>query len=158
MLNDVKFIGNLTKRVELRRTESGKSVANLDIALNYFIGEEKKTEYVQVVLWEKKAEDAATYLDKGRQVYVEAKVVVRKRNIEGKNIPIPEFHADRVLYLGASNNQNGANDQDNQSGGVSPHEQVFGQSNGFQGNPGFQQQSGSPFGNSNGGNQNPFGR
>ncbi|EFV75002.1 MULTISPECIES: single-stranded DNA-binding protein [Cytobacillus] len=111
MLNEVKFIGNLTKDVELRKTASGKSVTNLDIALNYYVQSEKKTEFVQVILWEKQAEDANTYLSKGRQVYVEAKVVVRKRNIEGKNIPIPEFHGDKVLYLGAASNQNTGSSQ-----------------------------------------------
>lgn len=162
MLNRVEFIGNLTKDIELRKTNSQKSVCNLDIALNYYVGNEKKTEYVQVAVWDKQAEDAASYLSKGRQVYVEAKVVVRKRDIEGKNIPIPEFHADRVIYLGASNNQN------SQQG-----------SNGFQGHQppqGYQQDRGSgfqpqnsPFASNNGFNQaqnynrnanpnSPFGR
>ncbi|OIJ09432.1 hypothetical protein BKP35_16390 [Anaerobacillus arseniciselenatis] len=109
MLNRAQFLGNLTKDIELRKTASGKPVANLDIALNYYVQSEKKTEYVQVVVWDKQAEDAAKYLSKGRQVYAEAKVVVRKRNLEGKNISIPEFHAEKVIYLGSSsNNQNGS--------------------------------------------------
>lgn len=160
MLNEAKFIGNLTKDLELRKTSSGKSVTNLDIALNYYVQNEKKTDYVQVVVWDKQAEDAANYLAKGRQVYVEARVVVRKRNIEGKNIPIPEFHAEKVLYLGSPNNQNG--------GGNQPP------SNGYNGNQppqGFQQghdpfssqNSGGMFNqssnyNRNAGPNSPFGR
>lgn len=107
MLNRVEFIGNLTKDIELRQTATGKSVTNLDIALNYYVQNEKRTEYVQVSAWDKQADDAAKYLSKGRQVYVEAKVSIRKRTLEGKNIPFPEFHALRVMYLGPANNQNG---------------------------------------------------
>lgn len=152
MLNRVEFIGNLTKAPELRRTETDKSVTTLDVALNYYVGEEKKTEYVQVVLWEKKAEDACNYLTKGRQVYVEAKVVVRKRQFDGKNIPIPEFHADRVLYLGTASNQNDGNNE--------PHERVFGRqdsSQGFNSNQHpFGGQSNNPFAGQN--NRGPFGQ
>ncbi len=148
MLNEVKFIGNLTKDVELRHTDSGKPVVNLDLALNYYVGNEKKTEYVQVVLWEKRAEDAAKYLSKGRQVFVEAKVIVRKRTFEGKNIPIPEFHADRVGYLGTTNNQN--NDPRNDS---YPDDQHYG-------NHSYSQHTSSPFGNQGGSGNfiSPFGR
>lgn len=104
MLNKFEFIGNLTRDVVLRHSNNNKAVCNLDIALNYYVQNEKKTEYVQVTVWEKQAEDAAKYLKKGRQVFTEGRVVVRKRQLEGKNISIPEFHATTVLYLGPSTN------------------------------------------------------
>jgi single-strand DNA-binding protein len=136
MLNESKFIGNITKDIELRKTASGKFVTNLDIALNYFANGEKKTEFVQVVLWEETAENASKHLSKGRQVFVQAKVVVRKREIEGKNIPIPEFHAERVVYLGSSNQNGGGNQQ--QSNGYNDQQQQQGNQN--QQHRGYQQQ------------------
>ncbi|MEQ2527589.1 single-stranded DNA-binding protein [Bacillaceae bacterium CLA-AA-H227] len=153
MLNECRFIGNLTKDVELRHTTEGTPVANLDLALNYFAGNEKKTEYIQITVWKKRAEDCAKFLTKGRQVYVEAKVVVRKRNYDGKNIPVPEFHADNVLFLGPANSNSGNDAPQDPFGNQSPHEQVFGQSGGVD-------PFSNPFGGSaNGGNnQNPFQR
>ena len=161
MLNKFEFIGNLTKDLELRKTGSGKSVVNLDIALNYYVQNEKKTEYVQVVAWDKQAEDASSYLSKGRQIYAEGKVVVRKREIDGKKIPIPEFHADKILYLG-SPNQNGSGQQ-----GANEHYNTQHRTNDYQSDDqGFGQESpynNNVFGQSTNYNRNsdpnfPFGR
>jgi len=146
MLNRFEFIGNLTKDIQLRKTNNGVSVCNLDIAYNYFVNGQKQTDFAQITVWGKNAEDAAKYLTKGRQVYVDGRIVVRKREIEGKNIPIPEFHADKVLYLGPSNNGNG----ESQPAFNHPPSQAT--TNGFQGQA-------SPFSAQNGGftgQTNPF--
>lgn len=153
MLNKVEFIGNLTQDLKMRTTNtSGKSVCNLDIALNYYVNGEKKSEYVQVIVWEKQAEDAVKYLSKGRQVYVEAKVIIRKKEINGTNISIPEFHADKVLYLGASN-VSGTNNQQESSQSLG-HQSEYKDSP-FQqkGNGNNQNHRNNPFAAQNGGNQ-----
>jgi len=152
MLNEFKFIGNLTKDVQLRKTNSGNSVTNLDIAYNYYVNGEKQTDYAQITVWGKQAEDASKYLTKGRQVYAEGRIVIKKRQIEGKNTPIPEFHADKVLYLGPSTN-NTTNNSHNGERQFQPPTHQPQQANGYQG-------SSNPFAAQNGGygSQSPFGQ
>ena len=73
-LNKVFLIGRLTRKPELRHTKSGKAVAELGVAVNYGYGEKKETVFLAVEVWEKVAENACKYLDKGRQVFVEGRI------------------------------------------------------------------------------------
>jgi single-strand DNA-binding protein len=153
MLNQVNFIGNLTKDLKLNKTNgSGKAVTNLDIALNYFVNGEKKTEFVKVVAWEKVAEDAVNNLSKGRQVFVDAKVKMVKKQYGDQDVWIPEFHADRIIYLGSKigGSQQGNNEvpngfQQQETGGFQQQQGGYQQQQGgFQQNSGgFQQQQSS---------------
>lgn len=70
-----KFIctANLTRDVEMRTTQQGKSVATMGIAINYGYGENKKTLFLNAIAWEKKA-DAVANLTKGKKVLLEGKL------------------------------------------------------------------------------------
>jgi single-strand DNA-binding protein len=78
-LNKVILIGNLTRDPEVRQTPKGNAVADLALAVNRRVpgegGERREeTTYVDVVLWNKQAELAGEYLQKGRSVYVEGRL------------------------------------------------------------------------------------
>ena len=82
-LNKVMIIGHLGKDPEVRYTKDGTAVANLRIATTEKwtdkAGEkQEKTEWHSVVLWNRQAEIAEQYLQKGRLVYVEGKLETRK--------------------------------------------------------------------------------
>ena len=83
-LNKVMLIGNLGKDPELRHTASGTAVATFSIATserfkNKQTNEwEKKTEWHNIVLWDKQATLAGQYLTKGSTVYVEGRLQTRK--------------------------------------------------------------------------------
>ena len=83
-LNKVMLIGNLGKDPELRHTPSGTAVATFSIATterfkNKQTNEwEKKTEWHNVVLWDKQATLAGQYLTKGSTVYIEGRLQTRK--------------------------------------------------------------------------------
>lgn len=83
-LNKVMLIGNLGKDPELRHTASGTAVATFSIATterfrNKQTNEwEKKTEWHNIVLWDKQATLAGQYLTKGSTIYVEGKLQTRK--------------------------------------------------------------------------------
>jgi len=83
-LNKVMLIGNLGKDPELRHTASGTAVATFSIATserfkNKQTNEwEKKTEWHNVVLWDKQATLAGQYLTKGSTVYIEGRLQTRK--------------------------------------------------------------------------------
>jgi single-strand DNA-binding protein len=55
---------------ELRVTQSGKAVASVSLAYDVGYGDNKRTAWIEGVLWEKRAESMAQYLTKGTQVYV----------------------------------------------------------------------------------------
>lgn len=81
-MNTVQVMGNLTKDVQIRRTQTGRSVANFTVAVNReFIGQngEKKqmTDYIPVVAWGAQADAAAQELYKGSRVFVEGRYTSR---------------------------------------------------------------------------------
>ena len=75
-LNRVQLIGNLGKDPEVKYTPQGTPVAKLAIATNERFkdkaGEwQDRTEWHNVVLWQRQAEIAGEYLKKGSKVYIE---------------------------------------------------------------------------------------
>lgn len=71
-MNKLAIIGNLTRDVELRTTQSGKSVANFTVAVNRRAkpGEKAEADFFRVSVWDKQAETCQKYLAKGRKVCV----------------------------------------------------------------------------------------
>ena len=69
-LNEVRIIGNLTRDVELRSTPNGHTVANFGVATDRGFGNNKKTVFIDVTVWNKQAENAEKFLQKGSQVLV----------------------------------------------------------------------------------------
>lgn len=61
-MNNVSLSGNIVRDIELKTTQSGKQVASLSIAINE--GKDK-TEFVNLVAWEKTAELINQYCQKG---------------------------------------------------------------------------------------------
>jgi single-strand DNA-binding protein len=84
MVNKVILIGNLGKDPEVRYTSTGQAVANLRIATSRTwndknSGQKKEeTEWHDVEVWGKQAEQVGEYLAKGRQVYVEGRLKTDK--------------------------------------------------------------------------------
>ncbi len=84
MVNKVILVGNLGKDPEVRYTSGGQAVANLRIATSRSwtdkqSGQKKEeTEWHDVEVWGKQAEQCAEYLSKGRQVYVEGRLKTDK--------------------------------------------------------------------------------
>jgi single-strand DNA-binding protein len=81
-LNKVQLIGNLGKDPEIKYTPSGTAVAKLTIATNERFkdkgGEwQDRTEWHNVVLWQRLAEIAGEYLKKGGKVYIEGRLQTR---------------------------------------------------------------------------------
>jgi single-strand DNA-binding protein len=72
-MNKFICIGNLTKDVEMRTTQSGKAVANINVAVNYGYGEGKKTLFMRAIAWEKKAESVSN-LTKGKKILLEGRL------------------------------------------------------------------------------------
>ena len=79
-MNKVFMIGNLSKDVDLRTTQSGKAVASFTIAVNRrFKGQdgEKQTDFFSIVAWGQLGEMCGRYLAKGRKVAVVGELQTR---------------------------------------------------------------------------------
>lgn len=82
-MNKVILVGNLTKDVDMRRTQSGKATVRMSIAINQGYGDNKTTDYFNLIAWEKTAELCAKYLSKGSKILVEGRL--KNNNYEDKN-------------------------------------------------------------------------
>jgi single-strand DNA-binding protein len=99
-VNKVILIGNLGADVELRETKGGKAVAEIRMATSMRVGDEEKTEWHRVVVWDKSAENAAKYLAKGSKVYVEGRLQTRQyEDSDGNTRYITEVVANQLTFL-----------------------------------------------------------
>jgi single-strand DNA-binding protein len=78
-LNKVQLIGNLGKDPEVKYTPQGTAVAKVSLATNERFKDkdgqwQDRTEWHNVVLWQRLAEIAGEYLKKGGKVYVEGRL------------------------------------------------------------------------------------
>jgi len=78
-MNKAQLIGNLTKDVELRNTQSGKIVGGVTLATNKTITDQagnknKQATFHNLVIWNKAAEILAQYAHKGSKIYVEGEI------------------------------------------------------------------------------------
>jgi len=87
-LNRAQVIGNLTRDPEMRYTPNGQAVANFTVATNRRWknsdgSDGEATEYHDIVVWGKQAENVSPMLKKGGPVYVEGRL--QTRNWEGQD-------------------------------------------------------------------------
>jgi single-strand DNA-binding protein len=108
MVNKVILVGNLGKDPEVRYTSGGQAVASLRIATSRSwtdkqSGQRKEeTEWHDVEVWGKQAEQCGEYLSKGRQVYVEGRLKTDKWQDKqtGQDRYRVKIVADTVRFLG----------------------------------------------------------
>ena len=111
-MNKVFLIGRLSRDPELRHTTSGTAVCQINIAISRPVtqGREPETDFINVVVWNKQAENVARYLSKGRQIAIEGRIQTRNYdNNEGKRTYVTEVIASNVEFLGSSNDNNRTN-------------------------------------------------
>ncbi len=123
-MNKVFLIGRLSRDPELRHTTSGMAVCQINVAISRRTGagRDPETDFINVVVWDKQAENVSKYLAKGRQVAVEGRIQTRSYdNNEGKKTYVTEVVATNVEFLGsASDNGRVANNQEGNPFDVAP--------------------------------------
>jgi len=77
--NRVVLSGNITREVELRKLPSGISVVQLSVAINNTWADkdgakQESTDFIDVSVFSKQAENCAKYLVKGQNVLIEGKI------------------------------------------------------------------------------------
>lgn len=106
-LNRVQLIGNLGKDPEIKYTPQGTPVAKITIATNERFKDKSgewqdRTEWHNVVLWQRLAEIAGEYLKKGRQVFIEGRLQTRSWDDKqtGQKKYMTEIVANDLILLG----------------------------------------------------------
>jgi len=106
-INKVILIGNLGKDPEVKYTPQGTPVAKITLATNErFKGKDgqwqDRTEWHNVVLWQRLAEIAGEYLKKGGKVYIEGRLQTRSWDDKqsGQKKYMTEVVANDLVLLG----------------------------------------------------------
>lgn len=127
-MNTVNLIGRLVRDNELKYTKSGKAVATNTLALDDGWGDNKRSYFIPLVVWEKQAESLANYTGKGSKIAVNGKLTSRSYETQdGQKRTIIEVVANQyggIEFLdtknisgGVTNSQttNNANAQQNRN-------------------------------------------
>jgi single-strand DNA-binding protein len=110
-MNVVMLIGRLTRDPELRYTQSGMAVCNFTLAVDRpFTSQsgEREADFIDIVVWNKPAENVSKFMSKGRQVAVEGRLQIRSYDgNDGQRHWRTEVVANRVEFLGGGGNGGG---------------------------------------------------
>lgn len=102
MLNKIIVQGRLCADPELRRTQSGKAVASVTLAVDRDFKSQngdKETDFIPVVAWGGTGEVLAKYFPKGRMAVVEGRLQVRKWQADdGSNRYTTEIVANSIYF------------------------------------------------------------
>ena len=77
-MNRVLLTGRLTRDPEMRSLASGKTVTQFGVATNEYRGGTEKSEYHNVVTWDRLAEICGQFLAKGQLVAIEGRLQTRQ--------------------------------------------------------------------------------
>ncbi|MES1214126.1 MAG: single-stranded DNA-binding protein [Bacteroidota bacterium] len=109
--NKVQLIGNLGGKPEVKNIEDGKKLARFSMATseNYRNAQGEKvteTQWHRLVAWGKVAEIAEKYLDKGKEIAIEGKLINRSyTDKNGNKKYITEIQVSELLMLGVKPNE-----------------------------------------------------
>ena len=124
-INKVILIGNLGKDPEVKYTPQGTPVAKLTIATNERFKDkagdwQDRTEWHNVVLWQRLAEIAGEYLKKGGKVFIEGRLQTRSWDdkTSGQKKYMTEVVASDLILLGGRGESSGGGEVSSTSRGA----------------------------------------
>lgn len=110
-MNKAFLIGRLTRDPELRYSSSNAAIVNFSIAIDrqYTNNQgQRETDFINIVAFQKQAENIKKYVFKGSLVAVDGRIQTRNyEDKDGKRVYVTEVVADRVQFLdskGSSSN------------------------------------------------------
>ena len=105
MINNVVLVGRLTRDIELRKTQSGLSVASFTIACDRRLLQEQRNnneqsaDFINCVAWRGSADFLGNYAHKGDTVGVEGRIQTRTYDRDGQRVYVVEVLANSVNLL-----------------------------------------------------------
>lgn len=105
MLNRAILMGRITKSPELKTTPNGVSVIQISIAVDRDYtpkGQEKQTDFINVVAWRNTAEFIAKYFEKGQLIALSGSIQTRSyTDNQGNKRSVTEVIADQAYFAGS---------------------------------------------------------
>lgn len=102
-MNRVELVGRLTAKPELRYTSSNLPYARFSVAVNRTFNNaqgERETDFINIVVWRKQAENVCNFLDKGSLVSIEGRLQTNNfTDKDGNKRYSMEVVADSVQFL-----------------------------------------------------------
>lgn len=102
MLNQIVLVGRLTRDVVVNKTDSGKKIANLSLAIPRSFKNMDgiyDTDYIDCILWENTAINTSEYCHKGDIVGIKGRVQSKVEEKNGHNENVLEVVAEKVTFL-----------------------------------------------------------
>ena len=119
-MNKVVLIGRLTRDPELRYTGNNTPVASFSLAVDRGFSSqqgEREADFINIVVWNKQAENVKNYLTKGSQVGIDGRIQTRTYDDQnGQKRYVTEVVANNVEFLGSKNSSNTMNNSANDAG------------------------------------------
>ncbi len=101
-MNSVVLIGRLTRDPEVRYTQDQMAIARFAVAIDRPVsaGKEKQTDFPNVVVFGRQAENCERFLSKGRLVGIQGRIQTGSyTNKDGNKVYTTEVVASRVEFL-----------------------------------------------------------
>lgn len=105
-MNAVNLLGRLTKDIELRKTQSGKSFARFTLAVNRRTKNEQgkqEADFISCVVWDKRAETMYQHLRKGSQVGIEGRIQTGSYERDGQRVYTTDVVVENFDFLESRN-------------------------------------------------------
>lgn len=107
-INSVTLVGRIVRDLEVRSTNTGKSVSSFALAVDGF-GKEAPANFIDCVAWNKAAEILAEFATKGKQVAITGRIQTRPwEDKEGNKRKATEVVVDQFMLLGNKKSDAGA--------------------------------------------------
>ena len=104
MYNKVILMGRIVNDLELKTTPSGTSVLSFRIAVDrkYQVkGEERKSDFINIVAWRSSAEFISRYFSKGRMILIDGELQTRSyQDKNGNTAYITEVLVEQATFTG----------------------------------------------------------
>lgn len=129
MLNNVVLMGRMTADPELKNTPNNVAVTSFSIAVQrkYVSGQEKVTDFIEIVAWRNTAEFICKYFKKGQMIAIEGSIQTRSyEDKEGNKRKVFEVVASGVDFVGSkADNESRGNSEPTLSGVRAPKQKSF---------------------------------
>ena len=98
-MNSICLVGNICNDLELKSTNSGKSVCSFNLAVRRPFAKDV-TDFITIVVWNKQADNLVKFCGKGSKIGVTGVLTTRKyQDKDGNNRTAFEVVAETVEFL-----------------------------------------------------------
>lgn len=103
------LLGNITRDIEIKQTKNGKNYIRFGLAVNSGYGDNKRTDFFDVVAWNKTAENIAKFFQKGSKILLETTPMQdRYEDKNGNKSSRVEFWVSNFYFVESKNANNGS--------------------------------------------------